>query len=89
MNSPVDKTKLINAMFELILSVNNVLIQESYKKSFAEKLGFPKETVDLQFKKYVQGEGRIYLQQQRREQENVSQPYHPSREDLLISLFYN
>ena len=25
MNSPVDKTKLINVMFELILSVNNVL----------------------------------------------------------------
>jgi len=38
MNSPVDKTKLINIMFELILSVNNVLIQETYKKSFAEKL---------------------------------------------------
>ncbi|MBO7505628.1 hypothetical protein J6T66_05965 [bacterium] len=38
MNSPVDKTKLINAMFELILAVNNVLIQESYKRAFAEKL---------------------------------------------------
>jgi hypothetical protein len=54
MNSPVDKTKLINTMFELILSVNNVLIQESYKRAFAEKLGFPFETVELQFKKYVQ-----------------------------------
>jgi hypothetical protein len=41
-------------MFELILAVNNVLIQESYKRSFAEKLGFPLESVDLQFKKYVQ-----------------------------------
>lgn len=90
MNSPVDKTKLINAMFELILAVNNVLIQESYKKSFAEKLGFPFETVDLQFKKYVQGDGRIYLQQQRREQENkTTQTYQPSREELLTSLFYN
>jgi hypothetical protein len=38
MNSPVDKTKLINTMFELILAVNNVLIQESYKRSFAEKI---------------------------------------------------
>jgi hypothetical protein len=38
MNSPIDKTKLINVMFELILAVNNVLIQESYKRAFADKL---------------------------------------------------
>ena len=90
MNSPVDKTKLINTMFELILAVNNVIIQESYKRSFAEKLWFPFETVDLQFKKYVQWAGKIFIQQQRRQKEtgSISQ-YQLDREQLFISLFYN
>ena len=89
MNSPVDKTKLINTMFELILAVNNVLIQESFKKSFADKLWFPFETVDLQFKKYVQWAGRIFLQQQRKQQNAIIHSYQPDREQLFVSLFYN
>ena len=89
MNSPVDKTKLINTMFELILSVNNVLIQESYKRLFAEKLWFPFETVDLQFKKYTQWAGKIFIQQKKHKEENKDQQYHPDREQLLASLFYN
>lgn len=38
MTSPIDKQKLINAMFELIISVGNVTIQEHYKGLLAEKL---------------------------------------------------
>ena len=75
-------------MFELILAVNNVLIQESYKRAFAEKLWFPFETVDLQFKKYVQWAGKIFVQQQRR-QEKSDWKYQLDREKLFISLFYN
>ena len=75
-------------MFELILAVNNVLIQESYKRAFAEKLGFPFETVDLQFKKYVQWAGKIFIQQQRR-QEKTDWIYQLDREKLFISLFHN
>lgn len=90
MNSPVDKTKLINTVFELILSVNNVLIQEGYKKSFADKLWFPFETVDIQFKKYVQWAGKIYVQQQRITKElKTSTHYQPNREQLFEALFYN
>lgn len=89
MNSPVDKTKLINTMFELILAVNNVLIQESYKRAFADKLWFPFETVDLQFKKYVQWAGKIFIQQQRRQEESSTANYQPDREQLFISLFHN
>ena len=76
-------------MFELILAVNNVLIQESYKRAFAEKLGFPFETVDLQFKKYVQWAGKIFIQQQRRQDENSDSKYQLDREKLFISLFHN
>jgi len=89
MNSPVDKTKLINTMFELILSVNNVLIQESYKRLFSEKLWFPFETVNIQFKKYAQWAGRVFIQQQKRQQENSKLQYQPDREYLFASLFYN
>jgi DNA primase len=38
MTSPIDKQKLINAMFELIISVSNITIQEHYKSLLAEKL---------------------------------------------------
>jgi hypothetical protein len=76
-------------MFELILAVNNVLIQESYKRSFAEKLWFPFETVDLQFKKYVQWAGKIFIQQQRRNEEKTESKYQLDREKLFISLFHN
>ena len=75
-------------MFELILSVNNVLIQESYKRAFAEKLGFPFETVDLQFKKYVQWAGKIFIQQQQKQEKSDSK-YQLDREKLFVSLFYN
>jgi hypothetical protein len=76
-------------MFELILAVNNVLIQESYKRAFADKLWFPFETVDLQFKKYVQWAGKIFVQQQRKQEKNSESKYQPDREKLFISLFYN
>ena len=76
-------------MFELILAVNNVLIQESYKRAFADKLGFPFETVDLQFKKYVQWAGKIFIQQQRRNEEKSDWKYQLDREKLFISLFHN
>jgi hypothetical protein len=76
-------------MFELILAVNNVLIQESYKRAFADKLWFPFETVDLQFKKYVQWAGKIFIQQQRRNEEKSDWKYQLDREKLFISLFHN
>jgi DNA primase len=38
MTSPIEKQKLINAMFELIISVSNLTIQEHYKGVLAEKL---------------------------------------------------
>jgi hypothetical protein len=76
-------------MFELILAVNNVLIQESYKRAFAEKLWFPFETVDLQFKKYVQWAGKIFIQQQRKQEEKSDSKYQLDREKLFVSLFHN
>ncbi len=52
LSSPIDKQKLINTLFELILSVNSLTIQEHYKQLLAEKLGFASEILDAQFKRY-------------------------------------
>lgn len=89
LTSPVDKQKLINTMFELILSVNSLTIQEHYKQLLAEKLGFAVEILDAQFKKFKTGEGKLILQQQARqiEQENTSS-YQVERDLLYAALFY-
>jgi DNA primase len=89
MTSPIDKQKLINAMFELIISVGNITIQEHYKVLLAEKLGFAPEIISVQFQKYKNGEGKILIRQQER-QEEYAKPtlYQPSRELLFASLFY-
>lgn len=52
MSSPIDKQKLINTLFEMILSVNSLTIQEHYKSLLAEELGFAFEILDAQFKRY-------------------------------------
>jgi DNA primase len=89
MTSPIDKQKLINAMFELIIAVSNLTIQEHYKMLLAEKLGFAPEIINVQFKTYKAGEGKLFLRQQERQEEfNKAAPYQPSRELLFASLFY-
>ncbi|MDR2416385.1 MAG: toprim domain-containing protein, partial [Candidatus Peribacteria bacterium] len=89
MTSPIDKQKLINAMFELIIAVNNLTIQEHYKIFLAEKLGFAPEIINIQFQSYKAGEGKLFLrQQERQEAVTTSPPYQPSREALFASLFY-
>ncbi|MDD2537523.1 MAG: DNA primase [Candidatus Absconditabacteria bacterium] len=88
MTSPIDKQKLINAMFELIISVGNVTIQEHYKGLLAEKLGFATEIINVQLQKYKSGEGKIFLkQQQRQRQQTQPEHYQPNRELLFSSLF--
>ncbi|MBQ7616559.1 hypothetical protein IJS64_00800 [bacterium] len=38
MSSPVDKQKLINTLFDVIISVNSLAIQEHYKDVLAKNL---------------------------------------------------
>jgi hypothetical protein len=90
MNSPIDKQKLINSMFELIIAIDNLTIQEHYKGVLAEKLGFSPEIIGIQFEKYKRGEGKILLKQYQREaeEENEGQKYKIDRETLFDSLFF-
>ena len=89
LSSPIDKQKLINTLFELILSVNSLTIQEHYKQLLAEKLGFASEILDAQFKRYKAWDWRsILLQQQRQTEQTQSQKYQMERDLLILSLFY-
>lgn len=88
LTSPIDKQKLLNIAFELILSVNNLAIQEHYKQLVAEDLGFAYEILNTQFKRYKSGEGKILLMQQERQQEQQeSQKYQIQRDELFIAFF--
>ena len=89
LTSPIDKQKLINSLFELILSVNSLTIQEHYKQLLAEKLGFAPEILDAQFKRYKAWDGRsILLQQQRQAEQSQSQKYQLERDLIILSLFH-
>lgn len=88
MSSPVEKQKLINTMFELILSVNSLTIQEHYKGLLSEKLGFAFEILDAQFKRYKASDGKLLLMQQNRRQEQEENKFHIEREALFLALFY-
>lgn len=90
MNSPVDKQKLINMMFELILCVQNLTIQEHYKILLAEKLGFAPEILDAQFKRFKVWEGKFLIRQMEKQTNNQDMPenkYKIDREQLFSSLF--
>lgn len=88
MNSPIDKQKLINSMFELIIATDNLTIQEHYKGVLAEKLGFSPEIVGVQFNKYKRGEGKFLLRQYQNEaEEQTEQKYKIDRETLFDALF--
>ena len=88
MSSPVDKQKLINTLFDLILSVNSLTIQEHYKGVLAEKLGFAFEILDAQFKRYKNTDWRFQVIQQTHKQEQQQEKYQLERELLFVALFY-
>lgn len=87
--SPVDKQKLMNAMFELIIWLPNPSTQIHYLSVLADAIGQSDEVMNAQYKQYVANEGQFTIRQQQREEDKKkSSIYQPSREDILASLFY-
>ena len=87
--SPIDKQKLINALFDVIISVNSLAIQEHYKTILAEKLGFAYEILDTQFKRYKSWDWRIQVMQNNRIQEKKqTEKFQIERERLFWALIY-
>ena len=88
MSSPIDKQKLINTLFEMILSVNSLTIQEHYKSLLAEELGFAFEILDAQFKRYKNTDWKFYATQSSQKNPQEHEHYQLERELLFVALFY-
>ncbi|MCF7834946.1 DNA primase [Candidatus Gracilibacteria bacterium] len=85
-NSPIDKQKFMNKMFELILAVDNYTIQDDYKRMLADKFGFAFEILERQFKKFQRNEGAFELKQKLNKVDDKF--YQPDRGIIFNSLFY-
>ena len=88
MNSPVDKTKLINAMFELIITINSQNSRNEKLEILANKLGYPNSGfLRWQFDNYWKWWWAIYLSRVQNRME-AEEKYKLDKEALFISLFF-
>ena len=85
MSSPIDKQKLFNEMFSLIICVDNYTIQEHYKHLLAEKVWLPYEILSEQFKKYSKTDWKFELAKKWNTETTPSRQ--PDREKICASLF--
>lgn len=86
LTSPIDKQKILNIMFGLILNIENVSMQDHYIQVLGEKLGFSHEIMSAQYIQFAKNEGKFILQQKTRKSENKK--YQIDRELLVAALFY-
>lgn len=88
MNSPVDKSKLINTMFELIITINSQNSWNEKLEILANKLGYPNSGfLRWQFDNYRKWWWSIYLSRVQNRME-AEEKYKLDKEPLFISLFF-
>lgn len=86
LNSPIDKQKFMNKMFELIMSVDSYVIKDDYKRLLAEKFWFAFEILNKQFEKFRRNEWSFESKQKLNKQEESF--YKLDRDIIFNSLFY-
>lgn len=86
LSSPIDKQKLFNDMFSLIIAVDNYTIQEHYKQLLADKVWLPYEVINLQLNKYIKSDGRF--EQNKKIQKTERKIWQPNREIACAAIFY-
>lgn len=87
LTSPIDKQKVLNIMFNLILNINSSAMQDHYIQILGEKLGIGYEIMRAQYVQYAKNEGKYTLQQKQR-QKSTEPKYEIDREMLVTALFY-
>ncbi len=85
LSSPIDKQKVLNMMFNLILNIHSSAMQDHYIQVLGEKLGINYEIMRAQYVQYAKSEGKYILQQAARKKEAK---YEIDREMLVAALFY-
>lgn len=86
LNSPVDKQKVLNILFGLIQSINNISLQQHYLQVIADLLHSPYEFIYNQYRKYAQNDGKLNA---RYKQATPSTHYQANRDMLFASLFFH
>lgn len=85
LTSPIDKQKILNILFGLILNISNIPMQDHYIQVLGEKLGIGYEIMRAQYVHFAKNEGKFVLQQKIRKTEKK---YEIDREMLVAALFY-
>lgn len=83
-NSPIDKQKVLDHLFNLIQKIDNISLQEHYLQSVCENLNYTFEYIRAQYLNYASKDKRF---SKPKKQETTR--YQPSREHLFAALFYN
>ena len=85
--SPVDKQKILNTLFELIMHIDNINIQKHYLQVLGEKLGIRESIMETQYVQFSKKEGRFITQQKAR---NTQQQYkiEQDKEHIIAALFF-
>jgi len=85
LTSPIDKQKILNILFGLILNINSSAMQDHYVQVLGEKLGIGYEIMRVQYVQFAKNEGKYILQQNSRKKEAK---YEIDREMLVAALFH-
>jgi DNA primase len=85
LTSPIDKQKILNILFGLILNISNMPMQDHYIQILGEKLGLGYEVMRAQYVHFAKNEGKFVLQQKIRKTEKK---YEIDRELLVAALVY-
>ena len=83
-SSPIDKQKILNTLFGLILRINSIPLQDHYLHVLAENVWLAYEIILPQYKHYAKTEWKFQLRQKTTQQTTT---YQPNREALSAALF--
>jgi len=84
--SPIDKQKILNILFGLIMNISNNAMQDHYIQLLGENLGMRENIMEAQYRQFAKNGGKFILQQIARK--NEEKKYEIDRELFLAALFY-
>ncbi|MBU0626618.1 hypothetical protein KKG31_05100 [Patescibacteria group bacterium] len=73
-------------MFELIIHINSIPMQDHYLRLLAEQFNLAYEVLYPQYKQYAKKEGQFFLRQK---QPSKEAKYQTDRKELLVALFHD
>lgn len=83
--SPIDKQKILNILFWLIMNIENNAMQDHYLQILWENLGIRENIMEAQYRQFAKNWWKFILQQIARKKEVK---YEIDREMLIAALFY-